>query len=109
MRGSILTVLYTGWPECLQEEKSAIYARRMVILASEDKGCKPKCSSLANTCFEAFKDRMPEAGLSLSTAIYLATSPKSNSAYMAIDKAYEEIRKSGDLPVPLHLRNAPTN
>lgn len=92
-------------------EDPLFIARRMVILASEDIGmANPNALLLANTCFEAIhKIGMPEARIILShTAIYLATSPKSNSAYMAIDKAYEEIRKSGDLPVPLHLRNAPT-
>lgn len=92
-------------------EDPLFIARRMVILASEDIGmANPNALLLANTCFEAIhKIGMPEARIILShTAIYLATSPKSNSAYMAIDKAYEEIRRSGDLPVPLHLRNAPT-
>lgn len=92
-------------------EDPLFIARRMVILASEDIGmANPNALLLANTCFEAIhKIGMPEARIILShTAIYLATSPKSNSAYLAIDKAYEEIRKSGDLPVPLHLRNAPT-
>lgn len=92
-------------------EDPLFIARRMVILASEDIGmANPNALLLANTCFEAIhKIGMPEARIILShTAIYLATSPKSNSAYLAIDKAYDEIRKSGDLPVPLHLRNAPT-
>ena len=65
---------------------------------------------LAQTCFEAINViGWPESRIILSeTAIYLATSPKSNSAYMAIDNAIETVRAEGDLPVPLHIRNAPT-
>ena len=65
---------------------------------------------LANTCFEAIhKIGMPEGRIILSqTATYLATSPKSNASYAAIDDALAEVRQSGDLPVPLHIRNAPT-
>jgi putative ATPase len=86
-------------------------ARRMVILAAEDIGlANPNALLMANTCFDAIhKIGMPEARIILSECvIYLATSPKSNSAYMAIDDALAEIKNSGDLPVPLHLRNAPT-
>ena len=86
-------------------------ARRMLILASEDIGlANPNAFLLANSCFDAVhKIGMPESRIILSqTAIYLATSPKSNSAYMAIDSALEEVNKSGNLSVPLHLRNAPT-
>ncbi|AGY53655.1 Replication-associated recombination protein A [Bacteroidales bacterium CF] len=86
-------------------------ARRMVILASEDIGlANPNALLLANACFESVnKIGMPESRIILSeTAIYLATSPKSNSAYMAINAALREVEKGGNCPVPLHLRNAPT-
>jgi putative ATPase len=86
-------------------------ARRMVILAAEDIGlANPNALLLANNCFQAIHViGMPEARIILSeTAIYLATSPKSNSAYTAIDAALEYSKQTGDLPVPLHLRNAPT-
>ncbi len=86
-------------------------ARRLVILASEDIGlANPNALLMANTCFDAIhKIGMPESRIILSECvIYLATSPKSNSAYMAIDDALGEIKNSGDLPIPLHLRNAPT-
>jgi len=86
-------------------------ARRMVILAAEDVGlANPNALLMANTCFDAIhKIGMPEGRIILSEcAIYLATSPKSNSAYQAIGEALEEVKNSGDLPVPLHLRNAPT-
>ena len=92
-------------------EDPLFIARRMVILASEDIGmANPNALLLANACFDAIhKIGMPEARIILShTAIYLATSPKSNSAYEAIDMALAEIKLSGDLPVPLHLRNSPT-
>ncbi len=86
-------------------------ARRMVILASEDIGlANPNALLLATSCFEAVNlIGMPEARIILSeAAIYLATSPKSNSANSAIDDALALVEKTGDLPVPLHLRNAPT-
>ncbi len=86
-------------------------ARRMIILASEDIGnANPTALVLANTCFEAVsKIGYPEGRIILSQcATYLASSPKSNAAYMAIDNALALIKKHGDLPVPLHLRNAPT-
>jgi putative ATPase len=86
-------------------------ARRMLILASEDIGnANPNALLLANACFEAVnKIGYPEANLVLSQcAIYLATSPKSNSATMAIGAAQAAVREHGDLPVPLHIRNAPT-
>lgn len=92
-------------------EDPLFIARRMVILASEDIGlANPNAFLLANSCFDAVnKIGMPESRIILSqTAIYLATSPKSNSAYMAINSALEEVNKSGNLSVPLHLRNAPT-
>lgn len=86
-------------------------ARRLLILAAEDVGlANPNALLLANACFDAVhKIGMPEARIILSeTAIYLATSPKSNSAYKAIDAALNLVAKTGDLPVPLHIRNAPT-
>jgi putative ATPase len=92
-------------------EDPLFIARRMVILASEDVGlANPNAFLMANACFDAVhKIGMPEGRIPLSqTAVYLATSPKSNSAYMAIDAALEMVRDKGDLSVPLHLRNAPT-
>jgi putative ATPase len=86
-------------------------ARRMIILAAEDIGlANPNALLLANNCFQAIHViGMPEARIILSeTTIYLATSQKSNSAYIAIDTAIDYTRETGDLPVPLHLRNAPT-
>ena len=86
-------------------------ARRMIILSAEDIGiANPNALLLANNCFQAIHTiGMPEARIVLSeTAIYLATSPKSNSAYTAIDEALALVRESGNLPVPLNLRNAPT-
>lgn len=93
-------------------EDPLFIARRMVILASEDIGnANPNALLLANNCFQAVNViGMPEARIPLSqTAIYLACSPKSNSAIMAIDNAYALIKQTGDQPVPLHIRNAPTN
>ncbi|MFA5850217.1 MAG: replication-associated recombination protein A [Bacteroidales bacterium] len=92
-------------------EDPLFIARRMVILASEDIGlANPNALLLASACFDAVhKIGMPESRIILSeVAVFLATSLKSNSAYMAIDAALEEVGRSGDLPVPLHLRNAPT-
>ncbi len=86
-------------------------ARRMVILASEDIGnANPTALVMANACFEAVnKIGYPEARIILSQcAIYLASSAKSNSAIVAIDAAMAAVRNAGDLPVPLHIRNAPT-
>jgi putative ATPase len=86
-------------------------ARRMVILASEDIGlANPNALLLAQGTFNALHQiGNPEARIILSEcAIYLATSPKSNSAYAAIDAALELVNSTGDLPVPLHIRNAPT-
>ncbi len=86
-------------------------SRRLVILAAEDIGlANPNALLLANTCFDAVhKIGMPEGRIILSECvIYLATSLKSNSAYQAIDNALYEVKNSGDLPIPLHLRNAPT-
>lgn len=92
-------------------EDPEFIARRMVILASEDVGlANPNAMLVANTTFDIIqKIGMPEGRIPLSEcAIYLAQSPKSNSAYLAIDAALEEVERSGNLPVPLHLRNAPT-
>lgn len=92
-------------------EDPKFIARRMLILAAEDIGlANPNALLLAQTCFEAINViGWPESRIILSeTAVYLATSPKSNASYMAIDNAIAAVRESGDLPVPLHLRNAPT-
>ena len=92
-------------------EDPKFIARRMLILASEDIGnANPNALLLANTCFDAVsKIGWPESRIILSqTAIYLATSPKSNAAYKAINQAQAMVKKTGNLPVPLHLRNAPT-
>lgn len=86
-------------------------ARRLLILASEDIGlANPNALLMANACFESIhKIGMPEARIILSqTSIYLATSPKSNSSYLAIDAALNIIKKTGSLPVPLEIRNSPT-
>jgi putative ATPase len=86
-------------------------ARRMLILAAEDVGlANPNALVVANNCFQAINViGNPEARIILSeTAVYLAVSPKSNSAYMAINEAMALVKQTGNLPVPLHLRNAPT-
>lgn len=86
-------------------------ARRLVILASEDIGnANPNALLLANATFDAVnKIGFPEARIILSQcAVYLASSPKSNASYMAINNAVAAVQRFGDLPVPLHLRNAPT-
>lgn len=86
-------------------------ARRMLILAAEDIGlANPNALVVANNCFQAINViGNPEARIILSeTAVYLAVSPKSNSAYMAINEAMALVKQTGNLPVPLHLRNAPT-
>lgn len=92
-------------------EDPKFIARRLVISAAEDIGlANPNALLLANATFDALsKIGWPEGRIILSEcAIYLANSPKSNSAYLAIDNALAEVNKSGNLPVPLHLRNAPT-
>ena len=92
-------------------EDPAFIARRLVISASEDIGlANPNALLLANAAFEAvMKIGWPEGRIPLAEAtVYLATSPKSNSAYEGINKALEIVRSTGNLPVPLHLRNAPT-
>jgi len=92
-------------------EDPKFIARRMLILSSEDIGnANPNALLLATACFQAVTMiGMPEARIILSqTAVYLASSAKSNASYEAIGNASELVRKTGDLPVPLHLRNAPT-
>ena len=93
-------------------EEPRFIARRLVILASEDIGlANPNALLLANACFDTVhKIGMPEARITLAeTTIYLATSPKSNSAYMAINRALAQVgHDTNNRPVPLHLRNAPT-
>jgi len=92
-------------------EDPKFIARRMLILASEDIGnANPNAVLLANTCFDAIsKIGWPESRIILSqTAVYLASSPKSNAAYMAINDAQALVQKTGNLSVPLHLRNAST-
>lgn len=92
-------------------EDPAFIARRLVISASEDIGlANPNALLLANAAFDAVtKIGWPEGRIPLAEAtIYLATSPKSNSAYCAINDALQLVRRTGNLPVPLHLRNAPT-
>ena len=92
-------------------EDPAFIARRLVISASEDIGlANPNALLLANAAFEAvMKIGWPEGRIPLAEAtVYLATSPKSNSAYMGINDALQLVRRTGNLPVPLHLRNAPT-
>ena len=93
-------------------EDPKFIARRLVISASEDIGlANPNAMLLANTCFEVVnKIGMPEGRIPLAeTTIYLATCKKDNSAYLAIDEALAKVRETGNLPVPLHLRNAPTS
>ena len=92
-------------------EDPAFIARRLVISASEDIGlANPNALLLANAAFDAvMKIGWPEGRIPLAEAtIYLATSPKSNSAYMAINDALQKVEQTGNQPVPLHLRNAPT-
>ena len=93
-------------------EDPKFIARRLVILASEDIGlANPNAMLLANTCFDVVnKIGWPEGRIPLAeTTIYLATCKKDNSAYLAIDEAQAKVRETGNLPVPLHLRNAPTS
>lgn len=92
-------------------EDPKFIARRLLILASEDIGnANPNALLLATNCFQAVEMiGYPECRIVLSqTTTYLASSPKSNAAYMAINNAESLVRKTGDLPVPMHLRNAPT-
>ena len=93
-------------------EDPEFIARRLVIVAAEDIGlANPNALLLANATFDVIhKIGWPEGRIPLAEcAVYLAASPKSNSAYMAINSALAQVEKSGDLPVPLHLRNAPTS
>jgi putative ATPase len=92
-------------------EDPQFIARRLVISAAEDVGlANPNALLLANAAFDAvMKIGWPEGRIPLAEcAVYLATSPKSNSAYLGIDTALDLVRKTGNQPVPLHLRNAPT-
>lgn len=92
-------------------EDPKFIARRLVISASEDIGlANPNAMLVANACFDTLtKIGWPEGRIPLAEAtVYLATSQKSNSAYLGIDAALAEVRQSGNLPIPLHLRNAPT-
>ena len=92
-------------------EDLSFIARRILILAAEDIGlANPNALLIANQCFDAVERiGYPESRIILSQAvIYLACSPKSNASYMAINEAIELVKKTGNLPVPLHLRNAPT-
>ena len=92
-------------------EDPLFIARRLLILASEDIGnANPNALLLANNCFQAVNViGWPESRIILSqTVTYLASSPKSNASYEAINRAEELVMRTGDLPVPLHIRNAPT-
>lgn len=92
-------------------EDPQFIARRVVISACEDVGlANPNALLMANTAFDTvMKIGWPEGRIALAEAVvYLATSPKSNSAYLAIDAALAKVRQTGNLPVPLHIRNAPT-
>jgi putative ATPase len=92
-------------------EDPKFIARRLIILAAEDIGvANPTALILANNCFQAVTTiGWPESRIILAQCVvYLATSPKGNASYMAINNAQQEVKKSGNLPVPLHLRNAPT-
>ena len=92
-------------------EDPKFISRRMLIMASEDIGnANPTALVIANACFQSVQViGYPESNIILSqAAVYLATSPKSNSSYMAIWEAQELVKKTGNLPVPLHLRNAPS-
>lgn len=92
-------------------EDPKFIARRLIISAAEDIGlANPNALLMANNCFQAVQTvGWPEARIILAQCtLYLAASPKGNAAYMAINRAQEEVRKTGNLSVPLHLRNAPT-
>ncbi|HQP78080.1 MAG TPA: replication-associated recombination protein A [Saprospiraceae bacterium] len=92
-------------------EDPIFICRRMIILAAEDIGlANPNALLIAQACMDAVhKIGMPECRIVMSEcALYLASSPKSNSAYLAINKAFDLVQKTGNLAVPLHLRNAPT-
>jgi len=92
-------------------EDPVFIIRRMVILAAEDIGnADPRALQMAVSALQAFQlVGMPEGRIILGQVVtYLATAPKSNASYLAIDAALAEVRSSGALPVPLHIRNAPT-
>jgi putative ATPase len=92
-------------------EDPKFIARRMIVLASEDIGnADPYAITMATSCFTAIDYiGMPEARIVLAqTAVYLASCPKSNASYMAIEQAWKDVRNLPNLPVPLHIRNAPT-
>ncbi len=92
-------------------EDPKFIARRLIILASEDIGnAEPYALTLATSCFNAVHTvGMPESRIILSqVATYLAGCPKSNASYLAIEEATQDVKKYGAIPVPLHLRNAPT-
>ena len=112
MRGSDPNAAVYYLARMLEGGEDIIFiARRMVILASEDIGlANPNALLMATTTLQAVHQiGMPEARIVLSQcAIYLATSPKSNSAYVAIETALALVRETGNLSIPLHLRNAPT-
>lgn len=112
MRGSDPNAAVYYLARMLEGGEDALFiARRMVILASEDIGlANPNALLLATTTFQAVHQvGMPESRIILSQcAVYLATSPKSNSTYMAIENALAKVRETGNLSIPLHLRNAPT-
>jgi putative ATPase len=112
MRGSDPNAALYWMARMLKGGEDPIFiARRMLILASEDIGnANPNALLLAQSCFQAVSEiGMPEARIILAqAAVYLASSPKSNASYMGIAQAFDWIDKTGDLPVPLHLRNAPT-
>ncbi len=93
-------------------EDPIFICRRLVILASEDIGlANPNALLIANACFDAVKKLgLPEGRIPMSQAtIYLATCPKSNSAYLAINEALAKVKETGNLSIPMHLRNAPTS
>ena len=112
MRGSDPDAALYWLARMLEAGEDPIFIlRRMIILASEDIGnADPRALQLAVAALQAFQMiGMPEGRIILGQAVtYLATAPKSNAAYVGIDAALAEVRKSGGLPVPLHIRNAPT-
>lgn len=112
IREATQTELFTVSPNGSRRRRSGLYARRLVISAAEDIGlANPNALLIANACFDALQNiGWPEGRIILAEAtIYLASSPKSNSAYMAINDALGIVERTGNLPVPLHLRNAPTS
>jgi putative ATPase len=112
MRGSDPDAALYYLARMLEAGQDPVYiARRVVRFASEDVGLKdPQALTLAISAFQACeKLGMPECNLALAEAVvYLAKSPKTNNLYLAYGKAAEDVHKYGNLPVPLHIRNAPT-